>query len=97
MGKTRDAKENSKKEEAKPPPAKKQKLVEESSHGSQGTDTFLLSLESKRKDFAKDVSTFKFNKKRCRLLSENMDVASRGGGVLYWMSRDQRVQGIHFV
>ena len=50
-------------------------------------------IHSERKGFADDISLFKFNKKRCRLLSTSSDIGQAGGGVLYWMSRDQRVQG----
>lgn len=79
-----------------PPPAKKEKL--ETSHDeisrASSTDVgFLASLELKRKSCAANILDFKFNKKRCRLLSKTMDIKSAGGGVLYWMSREQRVQG----
>lgn len=95
MGKTRDSKATSKTQDAKSPPTKKPKLEQpcEPSNDSKETDSFLQTLDNKRKSFSKGIEDFKFNKKRCRLLSKNMDVAARGGGVLYWMSRDQRVQG----
>ncbi|GIY17565.1 deoxyribodipyrimidine photo-lyase [Caerostris extrusa] len=35
---------------------------------------------------------FKFNKKRVRVLSEAMDIPDDADSIIYWMSRDQRVQ-----
>lgn len=77
----------------KPPPAKKIKVDDEATESS-SSNSFTAAIASKRKELAGSVADFKFNKKRCRLLSKNMELAGdRGGGVLYWMSRDQRVQG----
>jgi deoxyribodipyrimidine photo-lyase len=36
---------------------------------------------------------FKFNKKRVRVLSKAEEVPVNAAGIIYWMSRDQRVQG----
>jgi len=55
-------------------------------------DSFLSAIHEKRHKRAESVLDFKFNKKRCRLLSKSMDIGDRAGGILYWMSRDQRVQ-----
>jgi len=41
------------------------------------------------------VAEFKFNKKRVRVLTKCKDFADDSDGVVYWMSRDQRVQGRH--
>ena len=56
-------------------------------------DSFLSTIHEKRHKRAESILDFKFNKKRCRLLSKSMDIGDRAGGILYWMSRDQRVQG----
>lgn len=84
---------------SKTPAAKKVKLEtpdeEPSSSKTPSADSeFLVSVALKRKQCAENIQEFKFNKKRCRLLSKSMDLRNAGGGVLYWMSRDQRVQGI---
>lgn len=36
---------------------------------------------------------FKYNKKRVRLVSQGSDLKDDARCILYWMSRDQRVQG----
>ncbi|XP_038049381.1 deoxyribodipyrimidine photo-lyase-like isoform X2 [Patiria miniata] len=41
---------------------------------------------------AGSVAAFKFNKKRVRVLSQVKDVPEGCHGIVYWMSRDQRVQ-----
>ncbi|XP_057365381.1 deoxyribodipyrimidine photo-lyase-like [Daphnia carinata] len=91
------SKHGSTKGSSKTPTAKKLKLEtsddEPSSSRAPSVDAgFLASVESKRKQCAGNILEFKFNKKRCRLLSKSMDVGNFGGGVLYWMSREQRVQ-----
>lgn len=40
-----------------------------------------------------DKKDMKFNKKRERFISETQKIRQGSGGVLYWMQRDQRVQG----
>ncbi len=87
-------KPSSSKGAAKPPAAKKTKLDTSESSSSPVVNTgFLAAIESKRANFSPNILKFKFNKKRCRLLSKSMDIAESGGGILYWMSREQRVQG----
>jgi deoxyribodipyrimidine photo-lyase len=49
-------------------------------------------IAKKRTSLFKTVLDFSFNKKRVRILSKNEDVPDAPGGVLYWMSREQRVQ-----
>ncbi|XP_054739139.1 deoxyribodipyrimidine photo-lyase-like isoform X2 [Anastrepha obliqua] len=50
-------------------------------------------LQRRRLAAARSISEFHFNKKRVRVLSsENKVSESRCGGILYWMSRDARVQ-----
>ena len=46
-----------------------------------------------RKAAGSSILNFKFNKKRVKVLSDAMDVPADNQGVVYWMSRDQRVQG----
>lgn len=94
------SKAGSSKKISKEPPAKKSRVDDGSSSKSSAKVTADLphdgAIESKKiTTAAKSVADFKFNKKRCRLLSKTMELAdNRGGGVLYWMSRDQRVQGL---
>ncbi|XP_014095126.3 deoxyribodipyrimidine photo-lyase [Bactrocera oleae] len=51
------------------------------------------SLNQRRLSTAKSISAFPFNKKRVRVLSAEDKVSDvHCGGILYWMSRDARVQ-----
>ena len=48
-----------------------------------------------RTSVANKITEENFNNKRMRFLSLNASHLDKfGGGVLYWMSRDQRVQGM---
>lgn len=76
------------------PPTKKAK-VEANVKSDSDSKTFLLEIVSNRGKCSVDISNFKFNKNRCKMLSESQDVGDAGGGILYWMSRDQRVQGMY--
>ncbi|XP_017132851.1 deoxyribodipyrimidine photo-lyase [Drosophila elegans] len=59
----------------------------------QNFDQFLTHLEVQRFSTADSIKEFSFRKKRVRVLSKNEDVEeSSKGGVVYWMSRDGRVQ-----
>lgn len=51
---------------------------------------WLHSLIRQQREDKKDM---KFSKKRQRFISETQKVRQGSGGVLYWMLRDQRVQG----
>lgn len=73
------------------PPKKKVKL--ETGSSSATTNSILDKIADKRQKCAVDITRFKFNKNRCKLLSKSPEIGENGGGVLYWMSRDQRVQG----
>lgn len=42
---------------------------------------------------ATSIMEFKFNKKRARILSKASEFPEWGQGVIYWMFREQRVQG----
>lgn len=41
--------------------------------------------------------TFNFNKQRIQHLSELNDVKENCNGILYWMLRDIRIQGIYLI
>ena len=38
---------------------------------------------------------FKFNKKRVEMVSKAEDMPDKNGGIVYWMNRDQRIQGMY--
>lgn len=63
------------------PPSKKHKAVD-----------FVVKIEDSRKHIADSIMDFKFNKKRAKLLTALNDVDRDCNGVLYWMTRDARVQ-----
>lgn len=50
-------------------------------------------LWSHLKQTRKDNEEMKFNKKRLRFISDTQKIKQGSEGVLYWMSREQRVQG----
>ena len=56
-------------------------------------EDFLLRIAESRSEVCQSVAEFKFNKKRVRVLSKAKDFPDESKGVVYWMSRDQRVQG----
>ncbi|KAB7504233.1 Deoxyribodipyrimidine photo-lyase [Armadillidium nasatum] len=68
--------------------SKKIKLIDE---------TFVEKLESERNEVARSVTDFSFNKNRVRMLSKQLHIPEKCDGVVYWMSRDQRVQGLQEV
>lgn len=74
-------------------PSKKTKTDENNDSYKSVMQSFVSKIAEKRKQTGESILEFKFNKDRCRLLSKSMDIGDRGGGILYWMSRDQRVQG----
>lgn len=51
-------------------------------------------IAKKRLKLYESVDAFRFNKKRVRVLSETREIPENSNGLVYWMSRDQRVQGI---
>lgn len=50
-------------------------------------------VQEARRRAAPSVREFKYNKKRVRLVSQGSDLKADARCILYWMSRDQRVQG----
>lgn len=66
-----------------------------SEHTSNKEDnSFIKEIIEDRLATAASIKEFKFNKKRVRVLSKAKDISENAQSVLYWMSRDQRVQGI---
>lgn len=66
--------------------------VKPEENGSAQKD-FLSKIREQRENFAASVSEFQFNKQRVQMLSEAQEFPEdSAGGVVYWMSRDQRVQ-----
>lgn len=61
------------------------------------TEDFIDRITSNRTNVCNNVSEFKFNKKRVRVLSKAKDFPEDCNGVVYWMSRDQRVQGTYLL
>lgn len=55
-------------------------------------DEFMKSIQAKREDTAESILKYKFNKKRLRIVSQEQMVADKCEGIVYWMSRDSRVQ-----
>ena len=49
-------------------------------------------IQKKREDTADSILNFKFNRKRLRIISQEQSVPDKCEGVVYWMSRDSRVQ-----
>ena len=60
-------------------------------------EDFLSRIAESRTEVCQSVAEFKFNKKRVRVLSKAKDFPDESKGVVYWMSRDQRVQGIYVI
>ncbi|KAL1123379.1 hypothetical protein AAG570_002462 [Ranatra chinensis] len=70
------------------PPQKKQKVDD----GSNSLfHTFLQNVENDRIKAATSVSEFKLNKKRIKNLTSTNDVPKWTESILYWMTREQRV------
>lgn len=57
----------------------------------------LTSMKEKQQDVVEqqwsEKNGVKFNTKRLRFISDTEKIKQSSKGVLYWMSRDQRVQG----
>lgn len=76
--------------------AKKPKLTtvadSDSAESSSSVEDFIKKLQQKRDETAKSVLNFKFNKNRLRIVSQEQIVPDSCKGIVYWMSRDSRVQ-----
>ncbi|XP_060098824.1 deoxyribodipyrimidine photo-lyase-like [Heteronotia binoei] len=66
--------------------------VTEGDAGSVGTGALAEAVRQARARTAPSVAEFKYNKQRVRLVSQEPELKEGGLGILYWMSRDQRVQ-----
>ncbi|XP_013133241.1 PREDICTED: deoxyribodipyrimidine photo-lyase-like [Papilio polytes] len=53
---------------------------------------FIIEIQKKREDTANSILDYDFNKKRVRIISQVQLVPDYCEGVVYWMSRDCRVQ-----
>lgn len=64
--------------------------------GSKGKDekanNLANDIDEKRKRLYTSIQEFRFNKKRVKVLSDAGEIPKDAEGILYWMSRDQRVQ-----
>ncbi|KAM9316567.1 deoxyribodipyrimidine photo-lyase-like [Gastrophryne carolinensis] len=70
--------------------AKKRKM-QDKKDGAEGR-SLLDAVMKSRLDTAASVSDFKFNKKRVRLMSAEENLKDDAQAIVYWMSRDQRVE-----
>lgn len=73
----------------KEPSAKQQKLAPMKEEKKQRAAGWLQELVNQQRTEKKEM---KFNKKRLRFLSDSQKIKQGSEGVLYWMSRDNRVQ-----
>jgi deoxyribodipyrimidine photo-lyase len=71
------------------PPTKKSKLEVASASGS---SSLAALFKKDRTETADCVLNFDFKKKRVRVLSKTQEILDGTSGILYWMSRDQRLQ-----
>ena len=53
---------------------------------------FQAKIVASRLNVGPSISDFTFNKKRVKILSDERDVPEHSKGIVYWMSRDQRVE-----
>lgn len=70
-------------------PAEKKPKIE---GGPIKVDDFVDKFKTTRKETAKSILDFDFKKKRVRILSDAKEVDESKKGIVYWMSRDARVQ-----
>lgn len=81
-----------------PPPKKRIKSSKTSTSSEVDSNkslenlNFVKQFEQSRIKTSKSIIEFKFNKNRVRILSPNDTVPENARGIVYWMSRDCRVQ-----
>lgn len=63
-----------------------------SSKKANKTSEFLVNIQNGRLQEAEGILDFQFKKKRVKILSKAEEVAENKNGIVYWMSRDMRVQ-----
>lgn len=77
-------------------PAKKSKLAtvatSDTAESNSNVEEFMKKLQQTREDTAESIIKFKFNKNRVRIISQEQMVPNSCEGIVYWMSRDSRVQ-----
>ena len=49
-------------------------------------------LFHKHRQAARSIQHFPFNKKRLKVLSESKEISDKRSGIVYWMSRNQRIE-----
>jgi hypothetical protein len=54
----------------------------------------VASIASKRLSTSPNVLNFNFNLKRVRNVNEVPEIPKNSSAIVYWMSREQRVQGL---
>lgn len=62
------------------------------SHSKKSKVEGLLERFKEQREKTASVLEFNFKKKRCRVLSKSSEVEDNKKGIVYWMSRDARVQ-----
>lgn len=77
---------------AKEPDAKQQRLAPVKEEKKERAGGWLRDTVKQQRTENKEM---KFNKKRLRFISDTEKIKQGSEGVLYWMSRDHRVQGKH--
>ena len=72
--------------------------IEDKGESSKGATTDLKAFYAAQRQKAVPAGgkEFKFNKKRVRIISKTKELPEDCEGVLYWMFRDQRVEGSYF-
>ena len=53
----------------------------------------VASIASKRLQTSPNVLSFNFNLKRVRNVNDTLEIPKNSSAVVYWMSREHRVQG----
>ena len=56
----------------------------------------LTSIAAKRIQASSSVVSFNFNSKRVRNLNSIEEIQKNSSAIVYWMTREQRVQGKYF-
>jgi hypothetical protein len=64
--------------------------------GSISSSSLFDEIKQKRHQLYESIAAFNFNRKRVRILSKATEIPDESQGIVYWMSRDQRVQGMSF-
>ncbi|XP_067898490.1 CPD photolyase isoform X2 [Heterodontus francisci] len=72
--------------------SKKRKVEHQTEASTSGKEDLLESFKKSHLSTAKSVEEFSYNRKRVRLLSKTEGIRENCQGIIYWISRDQRVQ-----